>query len=49
MRDYKVSLFKEVSAKTGSQVGEAFKVLGERLMAKSKKREVDKGKLVLGK
>ena len=28
MKEYKISMFKEVSAKTGNQVGEAFKVLG---------------------
>lgn len=28
MKQYKIGLFKEVSAKTGDQVGEAFKVLG---------------------
>lgn len=49
MLDSKVSLFREVSAKTGNQVGEAFRMLGEKLMAKNKKRESDKGKIQLGK
>jgi Ras-related protein Rab-1A len=46
MSEYKISLFKEVSARTGSQVGEAFKVLGEKLMSKGRKKE-DKEKISL--
>ena len=39
MKEYGITLFREVSAKTGNQVGEAFRVLGERLMGKVRKRE----------
>ena len=48
MKEFNVSLFKEVSAKTGDHVGQAFKMLGERLMSKNRKKEAEKGKMVLG-
>lgn len=43
MQENGITLFKEVSAKTGNQVGEAFKMLGEKLMAKVRNRPQDQG------
>lgn len=43
-----MTLFKEVSAKTGNQVGDAFKLLGEKLMSKPRNRPgQDQGKVML--
>jgi|JI9StandDraft_2_1071091.scaffolds.fasta_scaffold868589_1 hypothetical protein len=47
MQEHGVSLYKEVSAKTGNQVGEAFKILGEKLMTKVRNKAQDQGKVSL--
>lgn len=43
MQNNKITLFREVSAKTGNQVTDAFKSLGEILLSKNKNRGSDIG------
>lgn len=46
MQDHNVLLYREVSAKTGNQVVDAFKMLGEKLMTKSRSRSPEPNKRV---
>jgi hypothetical protein len=43
IEQHKVKLYREVSARTGNQVQDAFKSLGEILMTKSKPKGENKG------
>jgi hypothetical protein len=43
METHQVKLFREVSAKTGNQVQDAFKALGEVLMTKARPKGQDQG------
>jgi hypothetical protein len=47
IEQHKVKLYREVSAKTGNQVQDAFKSLGEVLMSKSKPKGGEQGKVSL--
>ena len=47
MEKHNIKLFREVSAKTGNQVQDAFKALGETLMAKAKPKQDQGAKVTL--
>jgi hypothetical protein len=48
MVEHNISLFREVSARTGNQVLDAFRALGEKLMSKKQSKPQDTNKVSLG-
>ena len=48
MLEQNITLFREVSARTGNQVLDAFKALGQKLMTKKMNKPQDQNKISLG-